>query len=137
MYLHSVRILPHLTEVNILDQKGCRGILFDSQLISIRFIKPFITMTKLYYTPTSCGAASFIAAVAAGIHIDTEVVDIGTHKTASGEDYYKINPKGNVPGLVLDDGTVLNEGSAVLQWIADQVSYIDHSIIKIHSLTMY
>ena len=122
MYLHSVRILPHLTEVDILDQKGCRrGILFYSQLISIRFIKPLITMTKLYYTPTSCGAASFIAAVAAGIHIDAEVVDIGTHKTASGEDYYKINPKGNVPALVLDDGTVLNEGAAVLQWIADQV----------------
>ena len=122
MYLHSVRILPHLTEVDILDQKGCRrGILFYSQLISIRFIKPFIIMTKLYYTPTSCGAASFIAAVAAGIHIDAEVVDIGTHKTASGEDYYKINPKGNVPALVLDDGTVLNEGAAVLQWIADQV----------------
>lgn len=79
-------------------------------------------MTKLYYTSTSCGAASFIAAVAAGIHIDAEVVDIGTHKTASGEDYYKINPKGNVPCLVLDDGTVLNEGAAVLQWIADQVN---------------
>ena len=78
-------------------------------------------MTKLYYTPTSCGAASFIAAVAAGIPIDAEGVDIGTHKTASGEDYYKINPKGNVPALVLDDGTVLNEGAAVLQWIADQV----------------
>ena len=38
----------------------------------------------------------------------------------SGVDYYTINPKGNVPGLVLDDGTVLNEGAAVLQWIADQ-----------------
>jgi glutathione S-transferase len=35
-------------------------------------------------------------------------------------DYYTINPKGNVPGLVLDDGTLLNEGAAVLQWIADQ-----------------
>ena len=99
-------------------------------------------MTKLYYTPTSCGAASFIAAVAAGIHIDAEVVDISTHKTASGEDYYKINPKGNVPGLVLDDGTVLNEGAAVLQWIADQVywAYMQKSVLLIpinlnHNLT--
>lgn len=78
-------------------------------------------MTKLYYSPTSCGAASFIAAVAAGIRIETEQVNLGTHKTTSGEDYYKINPKGNVPVLLLDDGTFLNEGAAVLQWIADQV----------------
>jgi len=78
-------------------------------------------MTKLYYTTTSCGAASFIAAVAAGVHIDTEQADISAHKTASGADFYAINPKGNVPALVLDDNTLLNEGAAVLQWIADQV----------------
>lgn len=77
-------------------------------------------MPKLYYTTTSCGAASFIAALAAGVNLQTEQVDLGTHKTSSGADYYAINPKGNVPGLVLDDGTVLNEGAAVLQWIADQ-----------------
>ena len=40
--------------------------------------------------------------------------------TETGEDYYKVNPKGNVPCLVLADGTVLNEGAATLQWIADQ-----------------
>jgi glutathione S-transferase len=48
-------------------------------------------------------------------------VDIKTHTTASGADFYAFNPKGNVPVLVLDDGTMLNEGAAVLQWIADQV----------------
>jgi len=47
-------------------------------------------------------------------------VDLATHKTASGVDFYTINPKGNVPTLVLDDGTILNEGAATLQWIADQ-----------------
>jgi glutathione S-transferase len=77
-------------------------------------------MPKLYYTPTSCGAASFLAAHIAGLGYDAEVVDIYKHLTPSGEDYYAINPKGNVPCLVLDDGTVLNEGSAVLQYIADQ-----------------
>ena len=47
-------------------------------------------------------------------------VDIGKHVvTATGADFYKINDKGNVPCLVLADGTVLNEGAAVLQWIAD------------------
>ena len=81
-------------------------------------------MTKLYYTTSSCGAASFIAAVAAGVHIDTEQVDIRTHVTTSGADFYKINPKGNVPALILDDGTLLNEGAAVLQFIADQVRKI-------------
>lgn len=77
-------------------------------------------MVKLYYTTTSCGAASFIAAHTAGVNIETEQVDLATHKTSSGADYYAINPKGNVPGLVLNDGTVLNEGASVLQWIADQ-----------------
>ena len=78
-------------------------------------------MPKLYYSPTSCGAASFIAAFTAQVNLQVEQVSLGEHKTASGADYYKINPKGNVPALVLDDGTLLNEGSAVLQWIADQV----------------
>lgn len=78
-------------------------------------------MTKLYYTPTSCGAANFIAAVAAGLKIDVEQVDIRTHKTSSGADFYAINPKGNVPTLVTNDGVVLNEGAAVLQYLADQV----------------
>ena len=77
-------------------------------------------MTKLYYTPTSCAAASFIAAFTAGVNIEAEQVDVRNKKTASGADYFAINPKGNVPALVLDDGTLFNEGSAILQWIADQ-----------------
>eukprot|EP01035_Chromulina_nebulosa_P018709 gene18709-24468_t len=77
-------------------------------------------MTKLYYTAASCSAASFIAAYTAKVSIKCELVDTKTHLTSSGVDFYIINPKGNVPTLVLDDGTVLNEGAAVLQWIADQ-----------------
>lgn len=86
---------------------------------------PSYKMTKLYYTTTSCGAASFIAAVAAGLVIDVEQVDIKTHKTSSDADYYLVNPKGNVPALVTNDGVLLNEGAAVLQYIADQVRYDD------------
>jgi glutathione S-transferase len=78
-------------------------------------------MPKLYYTPTSCGAASFIAAHIAGLDWEAEQVTFNDHKTTSGADFYAINPKGNVPTLVLESGTVLNEGSAVLQYIADQV----------------
>lgn len=76
-------------------------------------------MAKLYYTSTSCGAASFISAFTAGISLPAEQVNIQTHKTASGQDYYNINPKGNVPTLILEDGTILNENIAVLQYIAD------------------
>jgi len=82
---------------------------------------------SLYYTPTSCGGASFIAAHKAGLIASGAVVahkvDIGKHViTATGADFYKVNPKGNVPTLVLADGTVLNEGAATLQWIADQAA---------------
>lgn len=77
-------------------------------------------MPKLYYTTTSCGAGNFIAAYVAGLSLEAETVDLATHKTASGVDFYTINPKGNVPAIVLDDGTVLNENAATLQWIADQ-----------------
>eukprot|EP00899_Mesostigma_viride_P016057 jgi/Mesvir1/24452/Mv21820-RA.1 len=82
---------------------------------------------QLYFTPTSCGAASYISALKAGIlgkSVEANLVDIRAHKVLSGpkkgEDYYAVNVKGNVPGLVLEDGTLLNEGSAVLQWLADQ-----------------
>jgi hypothetical protein len=95
-------------------------------------------MTKLYCTFTSCGAASFIAARVAGVTIDVESVNIGTHVTASGVDYYSINPKGNVPCLVLDDGTMLNEGAAVLQYITDQVRIIPLRFLsRILNISLY
>jgi len=82
--------------------------------------KPAKPVGKLYYTATSCGVASFMAAFLTGLKVETETVDLQTHKTASGADFYAINPKGNVPALVLADGTILNENVAVLQFIADQ-----------------
>lgn len=77
-------------------------------------------MPKLYYTATSCGASSFIAAFTANVKLETEQVDIRSHQTASGVDFYTINPKGNVPTLVTDSGDVLNENIASLLFIADQ-----------------
>lgn len=47
-------------------------------------------------------------------------MDLKTHKTTSGTDFYTINSKGNVPAIVLDNGQVLNENVATLLWIADQ-----------------
>lgn len=55
------------------------------------------------------------------LDVQSEQVDLRTHLTQSGADFYTINPKGNVPALILDDGTILNENAATLQWIADQV----------------
>jgi glutathione S-transferase len=78
-----------------------------------------MTTFKLYYTPTSCGAASFLAATIGGLTFDSEVVDLPTHKTKSGTDFYTINPKGNVPTVVLPDGSILNENVATLTYIAD------------------
>jgi len=76
-------------------------------------------MVKLYYSPTSCGAASFISAFVSGIKIDCETVNLFNHRTKSGVDFYTINPKGNVPCIVLDDGKILNENIACLEYIAD------------------
>ncbi len=78
-------------------------------------------MPKLYYTPFSCAATCFISAFTAQVQLECEQIDISTHLTASGVDYFTINPKGNVPCLVMDDGTVLNENLPVLQYIIDQV----------------
>lgn len=74
---------------------------------------------KLYYTPTSCGAASFITATLGGIEFDSETVDLPTHKTKSGQDFYGINWKGNVPTIVFPDGSILNENVATLTYLAD------------------
>jgi len=75
---------------------------------------------KLYYAPGACSLSPHIVAREAGIAIDLEKVDLGAHKTASGEDFMKVNPKGYVPALRLDDGSVLTEGPAIVQYLADQ-----------------
>jgi len=75
---------------------------------------------KLYYTSHSCGAASFIVAHYGGLTFDSEQVELSTHKTASGADYYSINPKGNVPAIVLPSGKLVNENVATLTYVADK-----------------
>ena len=75
---------------------------------------------KLYYAPGACSLSPHIVASEAGIPIELEKVDLKDHKTASGEDFYTINPKGYVPALQLDDGSILSEGPAIVQYLADQ-----------------
>jgi glutathione S-transferase len=55
-----------------------------------------------------------------GLPFTTEKTDLKSKKTEKGVDYFTINSKGTVPALQLDDGQVLTEGPAIVQYIADQ-----------------
>lgn len=74
---------------------------------------------KLFYSPGVCSQAVHIALIEAGIDHEIEKVDLATKTTESGRDYGKINPLGYVPALELDDGEILLEAPAILQFIAD------------------
>ncbi len=75
---------------------------------------------KLYYSPGACSLSPHIVLCELGLPHATERVNLKTHTTAGGADYYGINPKGYVPALQLDDGQVLTEGPAIVQYLADQ-----------------
>ncbi|WAW10953.1 glutathione transferase GstA [Oxalobacter vibrioformis] len=75
---------------------------------------------KLYYTPGASSLATHIALREAGLAFDMEKVDLREKKTESGKDFYQVSAKGAVPVLQLDNGQVLTEGAAVLQYVADQ-----------------
>lgn len=76
---------------------------------------------KLYYSPGACSLSPHIALQESGLSYEAIAAPTKTHKLADGTDYYSINPLGYVPLLVLDDGTKLREGPAIVQYIADQV----------------
>jgi glutathione S-transferase len=75
---------------------------------------------KLYYTPGACSLSPHIVACEAGIDLTLEKVDLQTKLTEGGVDFSKINPKGYVPTLQLDNGEFLTEGPVVVQYLADQ-----------------
>ena len=75
---------------------------------------------KLYYSPGACSLASHIALYETGLPFEIDRLIKTTKMTAGGEDFMQINPKGYVPTIKLDDGSILTEGAAVLQYIADQ-----------------
>jgi glutathione S-transferase len=74
---------------------------------------------KLYYSPAACSLAAHIAAREAGVAVELIKVDIGNHTLEDGTDYYSVNPRGYVPALRLDDGTLLTEVAAIVQYIGD------------------
>ena len=77
---------------------------------------------KLYYAPGACSLSPHITLCESGLPFDLVKVDLKAKTTEAGDDYTKINPKGSVPALGLDDGTVLTEGPAIVQMIADKAA---------------
>ncbi len=75
---------------------------------------------KLYFSPGACSLSPHIVLQEAGINAELEAVDLKTKKTKSGADFSAINPKGQVPTLVLDSGEVLTEGPVIVQYLADR-----------------
>lgn len=75
---------------------------------------------KLYYLTGACSLACSIALREAGLKFELVKVDRKTKRAADGLDYHEVNPKGYVPALTLDDGQVLTENIAILQYIADR-----------------
>ena len=74
---------------------------------------------KLYYMPGACSLSPHIVAREAGIDLQLVKVDGKTKRTEDGADFLAINPKGYVPALELDDGQLLTEGPAIVQYLAD------------------
>jgi glutathione S-transferase len=74
---------------------------------------------KLYYSPGACSLSPHIVLLEAGLPYTLVKTDLKTKRTDSGADYLTINSKGAVPALQLDDGRVLTEGPAVVQYLAD------------------
>ncbi len=74
---------------------------------------------KLFYAPAACSLSPHIVAQEAGIDLQLVKVDTKTKTIAAEGDYWAINPKGYVPAIELDNGEVLTEGPAIVQYLAD------------------
>lgn len=80
---------------------------------------------KLFYSPGACSLASHITLHEVGRPFAIERTDIRAKTTETGADYRRINPKGAVPALMLEDGQVLTEGVAIMQYVADKAGAND------------
>lgn len=74
---------------------------------------------KFYYSPGACSLSPHIVIKELGIEVDLVKVDLSKKITENGEDFYLINPKGQVPTIKLDSGEILTEGVAIVQFLAD------------------
>ena len=77
---------------------------------------------KLYYSPGACSLSPHIALHEAGLQHELVKVDLRAKKLENGDDYLKVNPKGQVPALMLDNGELVTEGPVIVQMIADKAA---------------
>ena len=75
---------------------------------------------KLYYSPGACSLSPHIVARELGIPVELKKVNTKDKTMEGGGDYWKVNARGYVPVLELDNGQVLTEGPAIVQYLADQ-----------------
>jgi glutathione S-transferase len=75
---------------------------------------------KLYYSPGACSLSPHIVARELGLPVQMQKIDNKTKTVDGGGDYWQVNAKGYVPALQLDNGEVLTEGPAIVQYLADQ-----------------
>jgi glutathione S-transferase len=80
------------------------------------------TPMKLYYSPGACSLSPHIALSEAGLPYELGKVDLRAKKLENGDDFLKINPKGQVPALALDSGELVTEGPVIVQMIADKAA---------------
>ena len=75
---------------------------------------------KLFYKPGACSLSPHIVLEESGLPYALEEVDLKTKTLKSGGSYLDVNPKGSVPALEMDDGGLLTEGPAIVQFVADK-----------------
>ena len=74
---------------------------------------------KLYFSPGACSLAPHIVLHEAGLAFQAVKTNTRERSTSDGSDFLRVNPKGYVPALLLDNGESLTECPAILQYLAD------------------
>jgi glutathione S-transferase len=75
---------------------------------------------RLYYAPGACSLSPHIVSRELGIPVELKKVNTKDKTIEGGGDYWKVNARGYVPALELDDGQILTEGPAIVQYLADK-----------------
>ncbi|WP_058909929.1 glutathione transferase GstA [Entomohabitans teleogrylli] len=77
---------------------------------------------KLFYKAGACSLAPHIVLRETGLDFTLVTVDLAHKKLENGDDFYAINPKGMIPALLLDDGSLITEAVVIMQYLADNVA---------------